>query len=113
MASLTERYRAVARYTATDELAEIVTGKRRTWQRWFAAMAGATRQVRVLNRPPFEIESANPFPAELQILSNGTPVRVVYDDSGVRSPAVIARRRAEIAAGERARITAELPVHLC
>src|SRR5579875_816381 len=37
VSDLTERYRAVPRQTATDELAEIVTGKRRTWQRWNAA----------------------------------------------------------------------------
>jgi hypothetical protein len=33
VADMSNRYRAVPRQTATDELAEIVTGKRRTWQR--------------------------------------------------------------------------------
>ena len=109
---LTERYRAVPRQTATDELAEIVTGKRRTWQRWFSSLASASSQVRVLNRPPFETEVSEPNPAELEVLRKGIPTRVIYDDSGVRSPAVIARRRAEIAAGEQARVTGEVPVHL-
>lgn len=112
VADLTERYRAVPRQTATDELAEIVTGKRRTWQRWFGSLASATYQVRVLNRPPYETEEADPNPAEMEVLGRGIPVRVVYDESGVRSPAVIDRRRAEMAAGEQARITADVPVHL-
>src|SRR5579875_888697 len=112
VSDLTERYRAVPRQTATDELAEIVTGKRRTWQRWFGSLSSATYQVRVLNRPPFETEEADPSPSELETLERGIPVRVVYDESGVRSPAVIARRRAEMAAGEQARITADVPVHL-
>jgi sugar-specific transcriptional regulator TrmB/DNA-binding CsgD family transcriptional regulator len=109
---LAERYRAVPRHTATDELAEIVTGKRRTWQRWMSSLNGARCQVRVLNRPPFETEVSQPDPAELEVLRRGIPVRFVYDDAAVRSPDVIARRRAEIAAGEQARITSEVPVHL-
>ena len=112
MSGLSERYRAVPRHSATDELAEIVTGKRRTWQRWFSSMASASSQVRVLNRPPFETESPDPNPAELEALHRGIVARAVYDDSGVRSPAVIARRRAEIAAGEQARMAGEVPVHL-
>ena len=112
IADLTERYRAVPRQTATDELAEIVTGKRRTWQRWFSSLASASSQVRVLNRPPFETEVAEPNPAELEVLRRGISVRVIYDDAGVRSPAVLARRRAEIAAGEQARMAGEVPVHL-
>ncbi len=111
---LSQRYRAIPRQTATDELAEIVTGKRRTWQRWFGSLASATSQVRVLNRPPFEAESESEdvLPAESEVLQRGLPVRVVYDESGVRNPTVIARRRAEHAAGEQARITTEVPVHL-
>src|SRR5579875_3778907 len=112
LADLTERYRAVPRHTATDELAEIVTGKRRTWQRWMSSLSSARCQVRVLNRPPFETEVPDPDPAELEVLRRGVPVRFVYDDYAVRSSAVIARRRAELAAGEQARITGEVPVHL-
>ena len=112
VADLTERYRAVPRQTGTDELAEIVTGKRRTWQRWFGSIAGASSRVRVLNRPPFETEVAEPDPSEMDVLARGIPVRVVYDESGVRSPAVIARRRAEAAAGEQARMAGDVPVHL-
>ena len=112
VADLAERYRAVPRHTATDELAEIVTGKRRTWQRWMSSLSSARCQVRVLNRPPFETEVPEPDPAELEVLRRGVPVRFVYDDAAVRSPTVIARRRAEIAAGEQARITGEVPVHL-
>ncbi len=112
LADLAARYRAVPRHTAADEMAEIVTGKRRTWQRWMSAVAGAHCQVRVLNRPPSGTESPDPDPAELEVLGKGIPVRVVHDESGVSSPMVIARRRAEIAAGEQARIIAALPVHL-
>jgi hypothetical protein len=39
-------------------------------------------------------------------------VRVVYDESGGRSTAVIARRRAEAGVGEQARMAGEVPVHL-
>ena len=53
-----------------------------------------------------------PDPAELEVLHRGIPVRFVYDDAAVRSPTIIARRRAEITAGEQARITSEVPVHL-
>jgi sugar-specific transcriptional regulator TrmB len=112
VADMSQRYRAVPRQTATDELAEIVTGKRRTWQRWFSSLSSAQSQVRVLNRPPFETDVADPNPAQLETLRRGIPMRVVYDDAGVRSPEVVARRRAEIAAGEQARITGEVPVHL-
>ena len=77
VAGLSERYRAVPRQTAAGELAEIVTGKRRTWQRWFSSLASASSQVRVLNRPPFETECPDPHPAELEVLRKGIPVRAV------------------------------------
>ncbi|HEY1914412.1 MAG TPA: helix-turn-helix domain-containing protein [Streptosporangiaceae bacterium] len=112
LTSLTERYRAVPRRCAADELVQIVTGGSRALQRWLSSLDSARSQVRVLNRPPFETESADPFPAELEALRRGIPVRAVYDDSGVRSPVVLARRRAEIAAGEQARITGKVPLHL-
>lgn len=54
----------------------------------------------------------SPDPAELEVLGRGIPVRAVHDDAGLRNPAAIARRRAEIAAGQQARITSSLPVHL-
>ena len=110
--ALSDRYRAVPRPSATDDLAEIVTGRRRTLHRWFAALGSATSQVRILCRPPFETDSPEPHPAELDVLGKGIPVRCVYDDSGLRSPAVLARRKAEIAAGEQARVTGQVPLHL-
>ena len=112
VADLSQRYRSVPRQTGVEELVEIVTGKRRTLQRWLGALRSANSQVRVLERPPFESQSADPYPAEVEVLSRGVPVKVVYDQSGVRSPIVIARRRAEIAAGEQARMTGEVPLHL-
>lgn len=112
LATLAERYRAVSHQTGAEELVEIVTGKHRTLQRWYGALNSAASQVRVLSRPPFEGESAEPSPAELQALSRGVTVKVVYDESGVRSPTIITRRRAEIAAGEQARMTGQVPLHL-
>jgi DNA-binding CsgD family transcriptional regulator/sugar-specific transcriptional regulator TrmB len=110
--ALSERYRAVPRPSTTDDLAEIVTGKQRTLHRWFTALGNATSQVRILCRPPFETDSAEPHPAELDMLGKGIPVRCVYDGSSLRSPAALARRKAEIAAGEQARVTGEVPLHL-
>ena len=110
--ALSERYRAVPRPSAAGDLAEIVTGKQRTLHRWFTALGTATSQVRILSRPPFETDSAEPHPAELDVLGKDIPVRCVYDHSGLRSPAALTRRKAEIAAGEQARVTGEVPLHL-
>ena len=112
VADLTQRYRAIPHQTSVDGLVDVVTGKRRTLQRWFSSLRTAAHQVRVLDRPPFEHNTPNPNPAELDVLKRGVKVRVVYDESGVRTPKVIARRRAEIAAGEQARMTSEVPLHL-
>ena len=112
LSSLSERYRAVPRHSGTDELAEIVTGTCPTLRRWHSALGTARCQVRLLSRPPFETESSGPTPGELEVLRKGIPVRVLYDDSGIRDPVAIARRRAGIAAGEQARMAREVSVPL-
>lgn len=113
VAGLTERYRAIPRHDAAGELTEIVTGTRRTMRRWYDSLASAGAQVRVFNRPPFENQSPGPHPAQIEVLGKGVAVRSIYDDSGMASPAAVARRRAELAAGEQVRVvTGEMPVHL-
>jgi hypothetical protein len=112
LSSLSERYRAVPRHSGTGELAEIVTGTCPTLRRWRSSLGSARCQVRLLSWPPFETESSGPTPGELEVLRKGIPVRVLYDDSGIRDPASIARCRAGIAAGEQARMAGEVPVPL-
>lgn len=75
-------------------------------------MASARRQVRILGEPPSGTGSPGPGPAELELPGRGIPVRVVHNDTSMCTPAAIARRRAEIAAGQQARIATKVPVHL-
>lgn len=54
----------------------------------------------------------DPDPCELELLSRRVTVRVSMTSRRCLGPAVIARRRAEISAGEQARVSGEVPVHL-
>lgn len=112
VAELSRRYQAVPRHGATEELLETVTGSRHALGRWEAAMRSATREIRALDRPPFDQTTSAPNGVELELLSKGVAARVVYDQSGVRNDRVVERRRTEIAAGEQARMVGEVPIRL-
>jgi sugar-specific transcriptional regulator TrmB/DNA-binding CsgD family transcriptional regulator len=112
VADLTDKYRAVPRPSTGNELTEMVTGARRARQRWQAAMTDATTRVRILSHPSAEAESAEPDPVKVRLLARDVTLQCVYDESALASAAALARRRAEVAAGERARLTASVPVGL-
>lgn len=112
VAALSQRFRTAPRQTGVDEFIEIVSGKRRVEERWSSAIRGARREIRTLDRPPFPVATSKPNPTEMEVLPKGVAFRAVYDRSGVRSADIVAKRRAEIAAGEQARMIGEVPVRL-
>lgn len=112
IAALSQRFRTAPRQTGVDEFIEIVSGRRRVQERWRSAMQSARSQVRNLDRPPFPDATSEANPTETEMRAKGVAFRVVYDQSGVRSEAIVEKRRAEIAAGEQARVIGEVPVRL-
>lgn len=75
-------------------------------------MRPARQEIRSVDRAPFLPTAVEPDPVELDLLGHGVTVRVVYDQSGMCSDTAVAKRRAEIAAGQQARILPAVPMRL-
>lgn len=106
---LLRRYRASRRPREAAELVEVVVGRPAVAQRFQQLQRRAEREVLVLVKPPFAIpHEAND--TELDLLARGVTARAVYERSVLESDGGSAAIARYVAAGEQARVVAELPV---
>lgn len=114
--ALSDRYHAAPRRTDPFALIEVVRGRAAS-RRWNTAHAGARRQVRAFEHPPFEPTPTvgawgTPNPIELHHLAKGVAHRVLYDQEAIQARSNLEELRDGIEAGEEARVTGELPMRM-
>lgn len=92
------------------DLAEVVTGRDAIAEVWLSMLAGARREVSVLDKAPFvQDDTVGP---ELEVLERGVLCRAVYERSALLLPGHLEQVRMLIAAGEEAVVVTELPFKL-
>lgn len=110
-AQLSERYRAGRGTARPEEVVEVVTSREAILQRWEQLQRSARREVRAFDRPPYASDDVANHPEE-ELLATGLRVRCVYARAGLELPGRMDGLRRIVAAGEQARVTAEVPVKM-
>ena len=111
VARLAERFRAGLDSVRPEEVVEVVTTRDATLQRWEQLQRSARHEVRSFDRPPYASDiMVNP--AETEGLAAGIAFRAVYARAGLELPGRLAAMQRLVAAGEQARVTADLPVKM-
>src|SRR5215472_3750654 len=110
-ARLAERFRAGRGSARPEEVVEVVTTRDATLQRWQQLQRSARREVRSFDRPPY---ATNVLinDAERDGLAAGISFRAVYAREGLELPGRLEATQRLMAAGEQARVTADLPVKM-
>jgi DNA-binding CsgD family transcriptional regulator len=111
VARLAERFRAGHGLTRPEEVVEVVTTRDATLQRWEQLQRSARHEVRSFDRPPYASDILV-NDAEMAGLQAGKTFRAVYARAGLDLPGRLAAMRRYVAAGEQARVTADLPVKM-
>jgi DNA-binding CsgD family transcriptional regulator len=111
VARLAERFRAGQGLTRPEEVVEVVTTRDATLQRWEQLQRSARHEVRSFDRPPYGSDILV-NEAEMDGLAAGKTFRAVYARAGLELPGRMAAMRRNVAAGEQARVTADLPVKM-
>jgi DNA-binding CsgD family transcriptional regulator/DNA-binding MarR family transcriptional regulator len=97
-------------------LVEVVDGFEEVGRRALQVTETARESIRVLDRPPYVYntpESGSTLDLELRLLKAGVTYRVIYDAESFTPPELSECFAESLAAGERARVLAEVPVKLC
>jgi DNA-binding CsgD family transcriptional regulator len=110
-ARLAERFRAGRNSSSPEEIVEVVTTRDATLQRWEQLQRSARREVRSFDRPPYAT-NVLVNDAERDGLAAGVSFRAVYAREGLELPGRLEAMQRLVAAGEQARVTADLPVKM-
>jgi predicted DNA-binding transcriptional regulator len=97
-------------------LVEVVDGAEEVGRRVLQVSESARASLRILDRPPYVYntpESGSTLDLELRMLKMGVTYRVIYDAASFTPPELSECFAESLAAGERARVLAEVPVKLC
>jgi sugar-specific transcriptional regulator TrmB len=94
-----------------DQL-RIVFGKEAVAAQFLQLQQAATADLRVLDRPPYAQDPAEPNPAEQTVLARGVRVRGVYAPEALEVPGALALMREAVANGEEARVYVDVPLKL-
>jgi DNA-binding transcriptional regulator YhcF (GntR family)/DNA-binding CsgD family transcriptional regulator len=106
-AALAAEYRNATSDTA--DLVELVKGES-IFQRYVQLLTSARSEVLMFDKPPYIGPADNPL--ELEVLARGISWRAIYAQEALELPDRIAQLRAWHAAGERARLAANVPLKL-
>lgn len=110
--------RTLLRETATerahqpDELVEIVHGRQAVAQRFMQLEQTVTRELLVLDRPPYAQVTTEPNESELEMLARGVRCRGIYAPEGLELPGRLDEIERMIAAGEEARTSPVVPMKM-
>ena len=107
---LLEEYRRGSLNEKAGELIEVLTGRHAIYQRFVQLMHSAQREVLIFDKPPYVGPPDNPI--QFELLPRGIRWRAMYAQEAVQSIERISHVRALQRAGERARVTPDLPLKL-
>jgi sugar-specific transcriptional regulator TrmB len=94
-----------------DQL-HIVFGKEAVAAQFMQLQQAATAELRVLDRPPYAQDPAQPNPGEDTLLARGVRVRGIYAPEALEVPGALELLRESVANGEQARVYVDVPLKL-
>ena len=99
---------------AAQPRVEFVAGRREAGERLRQVQESAQHSVRVLDRPPYpyHVPTGEPQEQQLRVLARGVRYRVIYDAKSVGPSDISDCLAQSIAAGEGARVMADVPLKL-
>ncbi|GAA4508296.1 helix-turn-helix domain-containing protein [Actinoallomurus oryzae] len=114
--TLTKRYQAVSRHEEPAALLEVVLGVS-ALDRWNQCLAGANREIRVFERPPYSelrpwVAAGTANPIQMDLLAKGVRCRLIYDRAAIDARPNLDELREGIEGGEEARVVGELPLRM-
>ena len=98
--------------TRPDQLLEIVTGRAAVEAQFVQLTHGATKELLVLDRPPYAQEVASANVSETELLGRDANVRGIYAPEAFELPGAYEQAMASVAAGEQARVHTDVPLKL-
>lgn len=98
--------------TRPDHLLEIVTGRAAVEAQFVQLTHGVTKEMLVLDRPPYAQEVASANVSENDLLGRGAAVRGIYAPEAFEAAGAFEQAMASVAAGEQARVHTEVPLKL-
>jgi hypothetical protein len=101
----------VEHHRPEDQL-HIVVGKEAVAAQFMQLQQAATGELRVLDRPPYAQDPAQPNPGESTLLARGVRVRGIYAPEALEVPGALELLRAAVAGGEEARVYVDVPLKL-
>lgn len=98
--------------TRPDHLLEIVTGRAAVEAQFVQLTHGVTKEMLVLDRPPYAQEVASANMPENDLLSRHASVRGIYAPEAFELPGAFQQAMSAVAAGEQARVHTDVPLKL-
>ncbi|MEV0379407.1 LuxR C-terminal-related transcriptional regulator [Nonomuraea sp. NPDC050643] len=99
-------------HQSPEELVEVVQGQAAVVQRFTQLQQTATKELLVLDRPPYAQDPTQQNVAEIERLAQGVHVRGIYDASALEIPGKLRLAQESAAAGEEARVSPDVPMKL-
>jgi DNA-binding CsgD family transcriptional regulator len=111
---LAQRFHQAAVPGDPTRLVEIITGRHAVQQRSRQLQRSARRDLRGFDKPPYAGDpvSVAEVKGDLAVVGRGGRARAIYDRSAVELPGRLANLEQGVAAGEEARVLAEVPTKL-
>ncbi|MEU5941178.1 helix-turn-helix domain-containing protein [Micromonospora sp. NPDC047548] len=98
--------------TRPDQLLEIVTGQAAVEAHFVQLMHGVTKEMLVLDRPPYAQDATSTNVSEADLLGRDVSVRGIYAPEAFELPGAFQQAMSSVAAGEQARVHPEVPLKL-
>lgn len=94
----------------TVDVVELIGGRDASLQRYLQLLTTARTEVLMFDKPPYLGPADNPL--EMDALARGVSWRAIYAPEGFEAPERLAQLRGWQAAGEQARVCAQVPLKL-
>ncbi|MBW3664433.1 MAG: hypothetical protein KY469_15135 [Actinobacteria bacterium] len=109
---LADEFRSGSVAGAPVEVVEVVLGREAVVQRWAQLQQLATEELLAFDRPPYSRPTPEANPDEDVALRRGVRYRIVYSREALEWPGMLPHIERYMAAGEHARVLAEVPMKL-
>lgn len=108
---LARRLRSARQRVDVGSIIEIVVGTKAIGSRWEQGQRQAKDCVRIIDRPPYHLDSAQNL-TERELIAQGIRYQTIYDAHIIEAPGQLARARECMGWGEEARLLADTPIKI-
>jgi DNA-binding CsgD family transcriptional regulator len=109
--SLARRLRSARQRFDVGSIVEIVVGTSAIGARWEQAQRQAQQCIRIIDRPPYHIDTAQNL-TERELIAQGVAYKTIYDADIMEAPDHLERARECMTWGEEARMLADAPIKI-